>query len=50
MMQNKNTVITGASEGIGFAIAEKFVKNGANVILISRYQNKLDEAAKTLSK
>ena len=50
MIQNKNTVITGASEGIGFAIAEKFVKNGANVILISRNQDKLDEAAKVLSK
>tara|TARA_R110002051_G_scaffold290773_1_gene354419 strand:- start:50314 stop:51081 length:768 start_codon:yes stop_codon:yes gene_type:complete len=50
MIQNKNTVITGASESIGFAIAEKFVKNGANVILISRNQNKLDEAAKALSK
>ncbi|PKG42911.1 SDR family NAD(P)-dependent oxidoreductase [Psychroflexus sp. MES1-P1E] len=50
MIQNKNTVITGASEGIGFAIAERFVRDGANVIIISRNQNKLDEAAKVLSK
>ncbi len=50
MIQDKNAVITGASEGIGFAIAEKFVRNGANVILISRNQNKLNRAAKILSK
>ncbi len=32
MLKNKIAVITGASQGIGFAIAKKYVENGAKVI------------------
>ena len=33
---NKTILITGASKGIGFALANKFLENGFNVIGTSR--------------
>lgn len=41
-------LITGASRGIGLAIAELLVEQGAEVILVSRKQQALDEAAAEL--
>lgn len=38
-------LVTGASKGIGFAIAEAFVKEGAEVTLVSRSQDNLNVAA-----
>jgi len=35
-----NVVITGASQGIGFGIAEKFASSGANLFLCSRNMDK----------
>lgn len=32
-MKNKTVIITGAGSGLGKAIALKFAKNGANVIV-----------------
>lgn len=48
-LKGKRAVITGGSEGIGFAIAEAFVKNGADVLLISRDEEKLLKAKGYLS-
>ncbi len=45
MLKGKNAVITGASRGIGAAIAEKFSSLGANVAII---YNGNEEAAKTV--
>ena len=42
MLQGKCAVITGASRGIGKAIAIKFAKEGANVVL--NYRNSEKEA------
>ena len=42
---NKVAVITGASSGIGRAIALAFAAEGATVVLASRNENKLDEVA-----
>jgi 3-oxoacyl-[acyl-carrier protein] reductase len=36
MLQGKTALITGASKGIGYAIARKFAAHGAHLILISR--------------
>ena len=49
-IKGKMTLITGGSRGIGYAIAEKFVESGANVIIASRTQKDLDKAADTLSR
>lgn len=38
-------LITGASKGIGFAIAEELAKKGNNVLLIARSENLLKKAA-----
>jgi len=49
-MKNKNIIITGASQGIGESITEKFFNKNSNVFLISRNKNKLETIKKRLSK
>ncbi len=46
--KNKVVVITGASSGIGEASAVEFAKNGANVILIGRRNEKLLKVEKKI--
>ncbi|WP_437369925.1 SDR family NAD(P)-dependent oxidoreductase [Maribacter litoralis] len=48
LLEGKKAVVTGGSEGIGFAIVEAFLKNGAEVLIISRSQKKLDFASEKL--
>ena len=38
-------VVTGATDGIGLALANEFAKNGLNVALLSRTKEKLDKCA-----
>ncbi len=49
-LDGKLAVVTGASEGIGFAIAERFVAEGADVVLMGRSQAKLDAAVARLGR
>ncbi|MEO9307065.1 MAG: SDR family NAD(P)-dependent oxidoreductase [Nitrososphaera sp.] len=46
--QNKIVVITGSGTGIGKAIAIKFAENGANIVILGRRKEPLEEAAKEL--
>lgn len=48
MLKNKYAVITGGSDGIGFAIAEMFAKNGADICIVARNEEKLLEAKNNL--
>ena len=46
--QNKIVVITGSGTGIGKAIAMKFAENGANIVILGRRREPLEEAAKEI--
>ncbi|ABX11944.1 SDR family NAD(P)-dependent oxidoreductase [Nitrosopumilus maritimus] len=48
--KNKTVLITGASSGIGKQTAIEFAKLGANIILVARRKEKLDELASELEK
>ncbi|MCH9711763.1 MAG: SDR family oxidoreductase [Proteobacteria bacterium] len=47
-LDNKKVLITGASRGIGLAIAESFLQEGAKTCLVSRGSNALFESEKKL--
>ena len=46
----KRALVTGASKGIGLAIARAFAENGANVVICGRQQTSLDNAVEELRK
>ena len=48
-MKNKIALITGATSGIGKATAKIFAKNGIDLILCGRRQDRLDELEKELN-
>ena len=49
VFNKKIYIVTGASSGIGKAIAEELVKEGANVVLASRNKQKLEEIAQAFA-
>src|SRR5258708_11980479 len=48
-LRGKVALVTGASSGMGGAIAEELVKRGARVALFARRQNRLQELAQRLA-
>jgi 3-oxoacyl-[acyl-carrier protein] reductase len=46
--KDKSALITGASEGIGFAIAAGLIEEGARVVLVARREEPLQEAVRKL--
>jgi 3-oxoacyl-[acyl-carrier protein] reductase len=49
LLQNKTAIVTGGSKGIGYAIAEALLAEGASVVVCARNQNELDSAVGRLS-
>ena len=49
-LKNKTALVMGGSSGIGYAIAEAFVEEGANVIVASRTYSNVEAAVKKLKR
>jgi NAD(P)-dependent dehydrogenase (short-subunit alcohol dehydrogenase family) len=47
-LDGKMAVVTGGTQGIGFAIAKELVEEGATVVATGRDQRRLDEAVATI--
>ena len=48
-LMNQVALVTGGGSGLGRAIAEKYAKNGAKVVILGRHEITLQETAKTNS-
>ena len=49
-LNSKRVLVTGSSKGIGFSIANHFLEEGANVILVARELENLKSAENKLVK
>jgi NAD(P)-dependent dehydrogenase (short-subunit alcohol dehydrogenase family) len=47
-LKGKSAVVTGGSKGLGWAIAEEFVREGASVAICARQESEVTEAAAEL--
>ena len=48
MLQNKIAVVTGGTRGIGYAIVQKFLQNGAKVVLLGSREETVVKAVTSL--
>ena len=49
LLEGKIAVVTGGSKGIGYSIAERFVNEGAKVVISSRNAQELEVSAQNLN-
>jgi NAD(P)-dependent dehydrogenase (short-subunit alcohol dehydrogenase family) len=47
-LSGRSAIVTGGSKGIGFAVATRFAASGADVAIIARSKDTLDEAVKAI--
>lgn len=50
LLSGRYALITGGTSGIGFAIAEAFLRNKANVVITGRSKQKITDAVERLKK
>ena len=48
MLEGKVAVVTGASQGIGLALARAFAREGASIVMSARRGDVVEEVARTL--
>ena len=48
-LRNKNVLLTGASKGMGLAMAQGLVNHGANVVVSSRKLDQCEKAVETIN-
>jgi len=48
-LKGRRVLVTGGSQGIGYAVAKAFLEEGASVVIAARNPARLDEAVKRLS-
>ena len=49
-LKEKTAIVVGGSKGLGFGMATGLAQAGANVVLVSRNQGQLDDAAAKILK
>ncbi|KIW06928.1 hypothetical protein, variant 2 [Verruconis gallopava] len=49
VVEGRTALLTGASQGMGLAVAIKLAQKGANVVLVARDEKKLEEAKKQVA-
>ena len=49
-LSGKNAIITGGAGSIGSVVAERFLEEGANVLIVDRDENAIDSTLKKLKK
>ena len=49
VLKDKRVLVTGGTSGIGYAVAEKFISEGAKVLITGRNEQRLEKAAKSLN-
>jgi NAD(P)-dependent dehydrogenase (short-subunit alcohol dehydrogenase family) len=49
-LRGRSAIITGANQGLGLAIAERFVQGGASVLLVARGEDRLRIAEEELKR
>ncbi len=48
MLKDKVAIISGASYGMGYTMAELFAKEGAKIVMIARGKEKLNDAVEKI--
>ena len=49
-LAGRTALITGASKGIGLAVAKRFASEGCNLVLAARSEGRLEEAADAIAR
>lgn len=48
VLEGKVAVVTGGTQGLGYAIAEEFIRERATVVVTGRHQDTVDESTEKL--
>ena len=49
-LEGKIAVVTDGNSGVGFAIAQRFVADGAHILITDRWQSEFDAAVEMIGK